>query len=106
MIVTPEVSRPVDDADGGRFLDHTEQTRISPGIPADSAGLLLGKIAALLTGMYPLPYRRKDRGQPLSLFRRLLEQMESEPLSRLPAYPREPGKFCDQLLDCAHRLER
>jgi hypothetical protein len=36
----------------------------------------------------------------------LLEQMKSEPLSRLPAYPREPGKFGYQLLDCAHRLER
>jgi hypothetical protein len=106
VVVTSEVRRPVHDADGGRFLYYTEQTGISPGIPADGAGLLLRQVAALLTGMYPLPYGREDRGQPLSLFRRLLEQMESEPLSRLPAYPREPGKFRDQLLDCAHRLER
>jgi hypothetical protein len=42
----------------------------------------------------------------LSLLRRLLEQMKSEPLGRLPAYPREPGKFGYQLLDCAHRSER
>jgi len=36
----------------------------------------------------------------------LLEQMESEPLSRLPADPGESGQFSDQLLNCAHRLER
>jgi hypothetical protein len=36
----------------------------------------------------------------------LLEQMKSEPLSRLPANPGEPGQFSDQLLNCAHRLER
>jgi hypothetical protein len=36
----------------------------------------------------------------------LLEQMKSEPLSRLPPYPREPGEFDNQLLDGAHRSER
>jgi hypothetical protein len=41
----------------------------------------------------------------LSLFRRLLEQMKSEPLGRFPAYPWEPGKFGNQLLDRAHRSE-
>ena len=42
----------------------------------------------------------------MSLFRRLLEQMKSEPLSGLPAYPRELGEFGDQLLDRAHRSKR
>src|SRR5215203_5299413 len=32
--------------------------------------------------------------------------MKSEPLSRLPANPGESGQFSDQLLNCAHRLER
>jgi hypothetical protein len=42
----------------------------------------------------------------MCLFRRLLEQMKSESLSRLPANSREPGKFSNQLLDCTHRSER
>jgi hypothetical protein len=42
----------------------------------------------------------------LRLFRSLLEQMKREPLSGLPAYPREPGEFGNQLLDGAHRSER
>ena len=47
----------------------------------------------------------EDGGEPLRLFRRLLEQMKGEPLGRLPADPREPGEFGDQLLDGAHRSE-
>jgi hypothetical protein len=105
VILPFKVSRAIDDSHRGRLFHDTHQGPIPTRVATDGARLLLGKVTALLTGTDPLADGRENRGKPLSLFGRLLEQMKCEPLGRLPAYPREPGKFGNQLLDCAHRSE-
>ncbi len=106
VVTAPEVGRAIDHAHRRGLLHHADHSGISPGIAADGAGLVLSEVAALLAGPHPLGHRGEGRGEALSLFRGLLKQMKSEPLSRLPADSGKPGKFGDQLLDRAHRSER
>jgi hypothetical protein len=91
VIHPAEISGTVNHRDGGWLLHHTEQARIPPRIPADAARLLLSEIATGLAGPNPFCDRRKDGRKAADLFRRLLEQMEGEPLGRFPPDTREPG---------------
>jgi len=106
MILAPEVGGAIDHTHGGRLFHHAHKASIPTRISADGARLIFGEVATFLAGPDALAHGGEDGSEPLSLFRRLLEQMESEPLGRLPAYSREPGKFGDQLLDCAHRFRK
>jgi hypothetical protein len=60
MILAPEVGRALHYSHRGGLLYDTNQGSIPTRIPADGARLLLGQIAALLTGPDPLAYRCED----------------------------------------------
>src|SRR5687767_1635143 len=98
MVVTPKIGGAIDHTYGRRLFDNAHQPRISPGVPANGAGLFLGEVTTLRARMDPLDYRGENGCEPASLFRGLLEKMKGEPLRRLPADPREFGEFGDQLL--------
>jgi hypothetical protein len=106
VVSTPEIGRALHHRYGGGLLHHAHQCRITPRIATDATGLILGQVSAFLTGANPFGHGGQNRGKPFDLFRGLLEQMESEPLCRLSADPREFRELGNQLLDCAHRSER
>jgi hypothetical protein len=105
MILPPEVGRAIDHCHGRRLFHDAQKGWIPPRVAADGTRLLLGEVATLIARVDSLADGGEDRSQPLGLFGSLLEEMKSESLRRLPAYPREPGKFRDKLLYGAHRSE-
>jgi hypothetical protein len=106
VIAPPKIGGPIDHSDSRGFFHDADHAGIAARILTDAAGLIFGQITAFLAGAYSLGYRGKYGGEPPDLFGGLLEQMKGEPLRSLSADAREPCELCDQLLDCAHRLER
>src|ERR687887_1386412 len=75
----------LDRGDVTRLLDHAQQARIASGIMTDGARVLVGQIAAGATRHHLAPDAPDRLRQPLCGLRRLLEEMEREPLGGLTA---------------------
>ena len=106
VITSAKIGGSIHDGNRGGLLHDADDARIPARVLADAAGLIFGQITTFFAGAHPLGYRGKRGGKPTDLFGGLLEQMKGEPLRSLSADAREPCELCNQLLDCAHRLER
>ncbi len=89
-----------------RLLHHTEQRRVAPRVAADIADGLLGRLAALGTGMHPFADRDQRFGQGRHPFTRLLKQMIRQTLGSLPPHAGQPCQLADERLQGAHTFTR
>src|SRR5437773_11745724 len=78
VVAAPEPPSALDGRHVRGFLDHAQQTRIAPRVPADRARFLIGERAALAAGGHPRADRADRLSQARGGLRRLLQQVKRE----------------------------
>src|SRR5205809_2101819 len=102
VVAPPIPPRALDGGDVLRLLHDAQQRGIPPRVAADRTRILVGEIPAG-TARHHLRAHAADRlRQPLGRLRRLLEQVECEPLRGLGSDPGEPGELRHEIINGRH----
>src|SRR5215218_108403 len=101
VVAAAELLGPLDRDQVAGLLDHADQARVAPRVPADAAEVALGHVPADAAEVDPGLDLLDGPCQALGVGRLDLEQVEGDPLGALGPDPGQPAELVDQVLDGA-----